>query len=203
MNKIIKICILIIAFMFIGCLDNKKTTLEKSKSILYNGDINIDEIMNKMQAKTFKNDSLTKNYLSKKLTEISTDTIIEIGQDTLSVARFIAHEYGDIFKNGHKYLIVYEQSMMRTGYNWFLQTNKGFVKFYERDKDGIEGALYVKDSIFDTNKDGIYELVAYKRRGGSGSDYKIIYFIGKDGFISKEVVVDKLNEEELKTIDKY
>ena len=69
-----------------------------------------------------------------------------------------------------------------------LKTKNGFIKFYERDSDGIDGALYIKDSIFDTNKDGINELVAYKHRGGSGPDYKIIYFLDKEGLISKEVV---------------
>ena len=163
---------------------------------MYDKNINIDKIMSEMQVKSFKNDSLMKNYLSEKLTEIGTDTIAEIGKDTIFCARFILSKYGDIFKNNHKYLIVYEQSMMRTSYIWFLKTKNGFIKFYERDSDGIEGALYIKDSIFDTNKDGINELVAYKHRGGCGPDYKIVYFLDKEGLISKEVVKE-LNEEEL------
>lgn len=163
---------------------------------MYDKNINIDKIMSEMQVKSFKNDSLMENYLSEKLTEIGTDTIAEIGKDTIFCARFILSKYGDIFKNNHKYLIVYEQSMMRTSYIWFLKKKNGFIKFYERDSDGIEGALYIKDSIFDTNKDGINELVAYKHRGGSGPDYKIIYFLDKEGLISKEVVKE-LNEEEL------
>lgn len=169
---------------------------------MYDENINIDEIMNKMQVVSFKNDSLMENYLSEQLTKIGTDTITETGEDTIFCARFLVHNYGDIFKNNHKYLIVYEQSMIRSGYNWYLKTNKGFVKFYERDKDGILGAPYIKDSIFDTNKDGINELVAYKHRGGSGPDYKIIYFLNKEGLIRKEAT-EELNEEEFKTLDDY
>jgi hypothetical protein len=202
MNKIILACFLILFFMITSCFNNDKNKQEKHKSILYDEDVNIEQIMNKMQIKSFKNDSLTKNYLSEQLTKIGTDTIAEIGKDTIFCARFILNKYGDIFKNNQKYLIVYEQSMMRSGYNWYLKTNKGFVKFYERDKDGIEGAPYIKDSIFDTNKDGINELVAYKHRGGSGPDYKIIYFLNKEGLISKEAT-DELNEEEFKTLDDY
>ncbi|NBL65396.1 hypothetical protein GV828_09320 [Flavobacterium sp. NST-5] len=166
---------------------------------MYDENINIDEIINKMQVVQFKNDSLIKNYISEKLTEIGADTIAEIGKDTIFCTRFIIDNYGDIFRNNHKYLIVYEQSMMRSGYNWFLKTNKGFVKFYERDKDGIEGSLYIKDSIFDTNNDGINELVAYKHRGGSGPDYKIIYFLNDDGLIINEVS-EELNEDEIKNL---
>ena len=92
--------------------------------------------------------------------------------------------------------------MMRSGYNWYLKTNKGFVKFYERDSDGIDGSLYIKDSIFDTNNDGTNELIAYKHRGGSGPQYKIIYFLNSDGLISKEVR-EELNKEELKTLEPY
>lgn len=196
MNKINVVCFLILFFSFSSCFNNEKRNFKKSKSIMYDKNINIDKIMSEMQVKSFKNDSLMKNYLSEKLTEIGTDTIAEIGKDTIFCARFILSKYGDIFKNNHKYLIVYEQSMMRTSYIWFLKTKNGFIKFYERDSDGIEGALYIKDSIFDTNKDGINELVAYKHRGGSGSDYKIVYFLDKEGLISKEVVKE-LNEEEL------
>ena len=140
--------------------------------------------------------------INKQLTKIGTDTIIETGKDTLFVARFILNKYGDLFKNNHKYLIVYEQNMMRSGYNWYLKTNKGFVKFYERDSDGIDGSLYIKDSIFDTNNDGTNELIAYKHRGGSGPQYKIIYFLNSDGLISKEVR-EELNKEELKTLEPY
>lgn len=196
MNKINVVCFLILFFSFSSCFNNEKRNFKKSKSIMYDKNINIDKIMSEMQVKSFKNDSLMKNYLSEKLTEIGTDTIAEIGKDTIFCARFILSKYGDIFKNNHKYLIVYEQSMMRTSYIWFLKTKNGFIKFYERDSDGIEGALYIKDSIFDTNKDGINELVAYKHRGGSGPDYKIVYFLDKEGLISKEVVKE-LNEEEL------
>ena len=196
MNKINVVCFLILFFSFSSCFNNVKSNFKKSKSIMYDKNINIDKIMSEMQVKSFKNDSLMENYLSEKLTEIGTDTIAEIGKDTIFCARFILSKYGDIFKNNHKYLIVYEQSMMRTSYIWFLKTKNGFIKFYERDSDGIEGALYIKDSIFDTNKDGINELVAYKHRGGSGPDYKIIYFLDKEGLISKEVVKE-LNEEEL------
>lgn len=169
---------------------------------MYDENINIDEIINKLQIVRLKNDSLMENYLSKQLTKIGTDTIIETGKDTVFVARFILNKYGDIFKNNNKYLIIYEQSMMRSGYNWYLKTNKGFVKFYERDSDGILGASYIRDSIFDTNKDGTNELVAYKHRSGSGSDYKIIYFLNKNGLISKEVV-DKLSKEEIKKLKNY
>jgi len=142
---------------------------------MYDKNINIDKIMSEMQVKSFKNDSLMENYLSAKLTEIGTDTIAEVKKDTIFCARFILNKYGDIFKNNHKYLIVYEQTSIRPcTYYWFLKTKDGFIKFYERDsKDGF----YIKDSIFDTNKDGINELVAYKHRGGSGPDYKIIYFL--------------------------
>ena len=196
MNKINVVCFLILFFSFSSCFNNEKRNFKKSKSIMYDKNINIDKIMSEMQVKSFKNDSLMKNYLSEKLTEIGTDTIAEIGKDTIFCARFILSKYGDIFKNNHKYLIVYEQSMMRTSYIWFLKTKNGFIKFYERDSDGIEVALYIKDSIFDTNKDGINELVAYKHRGGSGPDYKIVYFLDKEGLISKEVVKE-LNEEEL------
>ena len=196
MNKINVVCFLILFFSFSSCFNNEKRNFKKSKSIMYDKNINIDKIMSEMQVKSFKNDSLMKNYLSEKLTEIGTDTIAEIGKDTIFCARFILSKYRDIFKNNHKYLIVYEQSMMRTSYIWFLKTKNGFIKFYERDSDGIEGALYIKDSIFDTNKDGINELVAYKHRGGSGPDYKIVYFLDKEGLISKEVVKE-LNEEEL------
>jgi hypothetical protein len=202
MNKINVVCFLILFFSFSSCFNNEKRNLKKSKSIIYDENINIDKIMIEMQVKSFKDDSLMENYLSKKLKEIGADTIAEIGKDTVFCARFILSKYGDIFKNNHKYLIVYEQSMMRSGYNWYLKTNKGFVKFYERDKDGIEGALYIKDSIFDTNKDGLNELVAYKHRGSSGSDYKIIYFLNKEGLISKEAI-EELNEEEFKTLDDY
>ena len=196
MNKINVVCFLILFFSFSSCFNNEKRNFKKSKSIMYDKNINIDKIMSEMQVKSFKNDSLMKNYLSEKLTEIGTDTIAEIGKDTIFCARFILSKYRDIFKNNHKYVIAYEQSMMRTSYIWFLKTKNGFIKFYERDSDGIEGALYIKDSIFDTNKDGINELVAYKHRGGSGPDYKIVYFLDKEGLISKEVVKE-LNEEEL------
>ena len=188
MNNIKKVFFMIVFFMLLSCFNNEKNEIEKEKSILYDNSINIDEIIMKMQVVPFQNDSLMKNYLSEKLTEIGTDTITEIGKDTVFCARFILSKYGDIFKNNHKYLIVYEQSMMRTSYIWFLKTKNGFIKFYMRDSDGIDGALYIKDSIFDTNKDGINELVAYKHRGGSGPDYKIIYFLDKEGLISKEVV---------------
>ena len=167
---------------------------------MYDENINIDELMSKMQLMPFKNDSLMENYLSEQLTKIGVDTIAEKGKDTVFCPRFLAYKYGDIFKNNHKYLIVYEQSMMRSGYNWYLKTNKGFVKFYERDKDGILGALYIKDSIFDTNKDGTNELVAYKHRGGSGPDYKIIYFLNKEGLISKEIIEELTEEEEFKIL---
>lgn len=186
MNNINIVCLLIVFFMISSCFNNEKRNLEKGKSIMYK-EVNIEKIINRMQVMPFKNDSLMENYLSEKLTEIGADTIAEIGKDTVIIPRFLVHNYGDIFKNNHKYLIVYEQSMMRTGYIWFLKTKNGFIKFYERDSDGIEGALYIKDSIFDTNKDGIYELVAYKRRGGSGPNYKIIYFLNSDGLIIKEL----------------
>lgn len=154
---------------------------------MYDKNINIDKIMSKMQVVPLKNDSLMEKYLSEQLTKIGTDTITETGEDTIFCARFILSKYGDIFKNNHKYLIVYEQSMMRSGYNWFLKTKKGFVKFYERNsKDGF----YITDSIFDTNKDGNNELVAYKLRGGSGPDYRMIYFLNKDGLIDKETQDD-------------
>ncbi len=167
---------------------------------MYDKNINIDKIMSEMQVKSFKNDSLMENYLSKKLTEIGADTIAEIGKDTVFCARFILSKYGDIFKNNHKYLIVYEQTSIRyCTYYWFLKTKDGFIKFYERDsKDGF----YITDSIFDTNKDGKNELVAYKHRGSSGPDYKIIYFLNKEGLITKEAT-DELNEEEFKTLDDY
>lgn len=199
MSNINKVCFLILFFMISSCFNNKKEQ-EKETSIMYDENINIDEIMNKMQVVSFKNDSLMENYLSEQLTKIGTDTIVEKGKDTVFCARYILSKYGDIFKNNHKYCIVYEQSMIRSGYNWYLKTNKGFVKFYERDKDGILGAPYIKDSIFDTNKDGINELVSYKHRGGSGPDYKIIYFLNKQGLISKEAT-EELNEEEFKTLD--
>jgi hypothetical protein len=60
-----------------------------------------------------------------------------------------------------------------------------------RDSDGILGVPYIKDSIFDTNKDGINELVAYKHRGGSGPDYKIIYFLNNVGLIKSESQIKK------------
>lgn len=201
MTKIKNVCLMIIFLMFSSCF-NKEKTIEKSKSIMYDENINIDEIISKLQIVPLKNDSLMVNYLSKQLTKIGTDTIIETGKDTLFVARFILNKYGDLFKNNHKYLIVYEQNMMRSGYNWYLKTNKGFVKFYERDSDGIDGSLYIKDSIFDTNNDGTNELIAYKHRGGSGPQYKIIYFLNSDGLISKEVR-EELNKEELKTLEPY
>lgn len=201
MTWIKNVCLIIVFLMISSCF-NKEKKIEKSKSIMYDENINIDEIINKLQIVRLKNDSLMENYLSKQLTKIGTDTIIETGKDTLFVARFILNKYGDIFKNNNKYLIIYEQSMMRSGYNWYLKTNKGFVKFYERDSDGILGASYIRDSIFDTNKDGTNELVAYKHRGGSGSDYKIIYFLNKNGLISKEVV-DKLSKEEIKKLKNY
>ncbi len=167
---------------------------------MYDENINIDKILNEMQVKSFKNDSLMEGYLSKQLAKIGTDTIIETGKDTLLIARFILNEYGDIFKNNNKYLIIYEQTSIRPcTYYWFLQTNKGFVKFYERDSND---GLYIKDSIFDTNKDGTNELVAYKHRGGSGSDYKIIYYLNKEGLISKEKT-EELNEDEFKSLDDY
>lgn len=180
---------MIVFFMFSSCFNNEKRKLEKGKLIMYNEEVNIEKIMNEMQVKSFKNDSLTKNYLSEQLTKIGTDTIAEKGKDTIFCARFILRKYGDIFKNNNKYLIVYEQTMFRfTTYTWFLKTKKGFVKFYERNsKDGF----YITDSIFDTNKDGINELVAYKHRGGSGPDYKIIYFLDNEGLIKSELIDEK------------
>lgn len=80
---------------------------------MYDKNINIDKIMSEMQVKSFKNDSLMENYLSAKLTEIGTDTIAEVKKDTIFCARFILNKYGDIFKNIHKYLIVYEQTSIR------------------------------------------------------------------------------------------
>lgn len=196
MNNIKKVFSMIVFFMLLSCFNNEKNKQEKDKSILNDENINIEKIMSNIQIMPFKSDSLIENYLSEELKKIGSDTIAGIGKDSIIVPRFILQSYGDIFKNNHKYLLVYEQSMMRTSYIWFLKTKNGFIKFYERDSDGIEGALYIKDSIFDTNKDGINELVAYKHRGGSGSDYKIIYFLDKEGMISNEVVKE-LNEEEL------
>lgn len=164
---------------------------------MYDENINIDEIMSKMQIMPFKNDSLMENYLTEQLTKIGVDTIAEKGKDTVFCPRFLAYKYGDIFKNNHKYLIVYEQTSIRPcTYYWYLKTNKGFFKFYERDSND---GLYIKDSIFDTNKDGTNELVAYKHRGGSGPDYKIIYFLNKEGLISKEIT-EELTEEEFKIL---
>ena len=131
--------------------------------------------------------------------EINSIMIVEIKLD-YDYRDKIDYEYGDIFKNNNKYLIIYEQTSIRPcTYYWFLQTNKGFVKFYERDSND---GLYIKDSIFDTNKDGTNELVAYKHRGGSGSDYKIIYYLNKEGLISKEKT-EELNEDEFKSLDDY
>jgi hypothetical protein len=118
-------------FMISSCFKKEERKLEKDKSIMYDKNINIDKIISKIQVVPFENDSIMKNYLSEQLTKIGTDTIAEKGKDTIFCARFILSKYGDIFKNNHKYLIVYEQSMMRTGYNWYLKTNKGFVKFYK------------------------------------------------------------------------
>lgn len=192
MSKIILACFLILFFSFSSCFNNEKRKIEKEKSILYDKNINIDKIMREMKLKSFKNDSLTKNYLSEKLTEIRVDTIIEKGEDSIFCPRFILSKYGDIFKNNHKYLIVYEQTSFRfCTYYWFLKTKDGFIKFYERDSND---GLYIKDSIFDTDNDGKNELVAYKHRGGSGPDYKVIYFLNNDGLINKEVI-EKINKE--------
>lgn len=180
MNKIKLFFLLIVFFMISSCLNNETRKTEKDISILYDENINIEKIMNKMYFIPFKNDSLTKKHLSEKLTEIGADTITETGGDSIVVSRFVMKNYGDIFKNNHKYLIVYEQSMKHTGYIWFLRSKLGFIKFYERDSgDG----LYIKDSIFDTNKDGECELVVYKHSGGSTGDYKIIYYLNNDGLI--------------------
>ena len=102
------------------------------------------------------------------------------------VPRYIVDEYGNLFNNNNRYLIIKDQGI-GDSYIWFLKTEKGFIKFYERY---ITDGLYIKDSIFDTNKDIMNELVIYKHRGGSGPDYKKIYYLSNDGLIKSEVNVE-------------
>lgn len=84
----------------------------------------------------------------------------------------------------------------------FFSCNKKTNNLAEIEINKVQNFGDIKDSIFDTNKDGINELVAYKHRGGSGPDYKIIYFLNKEGLIRKEAT-EELNEEEFKTLDDY
>ncbi len=108
---------------------------------------------------------------------------------TNPLPRYIVCKYGDIFKNNHKYLILKDQGI-GDSYIWFKKNKKGFVKFFERD---ISDPSYIKDSIFDTNKDGKNELIIYKHSGGTTGDYKRTYFLNNNGLIKNEYIVELKN----------
>ncbi|OYQ47150.1 hypothetical protein [Flavobacterium aurantiibacter] len=115
--------------------------------------------------------------------------VLKIGREltykdslTSPVPRFLLSKFGNIFSNNKRYAIVLDQGYPGS-YLWFLETQSGFVKFYERD---TMDASYIKDTIYDTNNDGIKELVVFQNPGGSGPTYRTIHYLNSKGLIEKE-----------------